>query len=423
MLDKIDVLVVGSGAREHALAWKIKQSPRLGKLYMAPGNGGTKEIAENIPIQPTDINALADFAENRKIGLTVVSQPNPLYLGVVDLFASRRLNIFGPTKKAAAIEHSKTFGKDFMKRNGIKTSDFKVFSDPNEALKYVQSRKFPLVIKKTGLAFGLGSYVCKSFEDAEDAINKIMIRKVHGTDTPNDVLVEDFVGGEEISIHAISDGRLSILFPPARDYKPLCDGNSGPNTASMGSYAPVGGVSDETMREIKRDVVDKAIDGLRNEGALFKGCLFPGLKGENGGFYVLEYNSRFGDPETVVFMRLLKSDALDILLASANGALDTAQVEWNKGYAVCVVMASRGYPGPHEEGFPIYGIKKAAGIPEVVVFHAGTSYDNGEYKTSGAKVLCVSATGESLDEARSRAYQAVDLIKFDGMQFRRDIGK
>ncbi len=416
----MDVLIVGGGGREHALAWKLKQSPRIGKLYIAPGNGGTRNLGENVPIQADDIATLVHFARGRSIGLTVAGPDNSLALGIADAFQSAGLRIFGPSKLAAHIEYSKAFSKQLMREAGIPTAEFRVFSKYDDALAHVRERGAPIVVKASGLAYGKGVYVCETIEKAEKALKKIMIDYEH-KDAGSEVVIEEFLDGEEISIHALSDGQEFLMFPASQDHKKIGDGDTGKNTGGMGAIAPVFHINDPAMKEIQKSVVQPALDALASQGMPFSGLLYPGIKMTPKGPKVLEFNARFGDPECQVYMRLMKSDLLDILEACVDGKLAGKKIEWNTGFAVNIVLASGGYPDAYKKGFLITGIEESEKVPGVVVFHAGTAYDNG-LKTSGGRVLGVSAVGETLKIALDRAYSAADLIQFEGKYFRRDIG-
>src|SRR3989344_5065423 len=418
--ETINVLIIGSGGREHALAWKLEQSPRIGKLYVAPGNGGTRQVAENIPIEANDIDGLVQFAEKNEIGLTVVGPDDPLSLGIVDAFQARGLRIFGPTRAATEIESSKAFAKNLMSEAGIPTAIFKIFSEYDKALVYIREQGAPIVVKASGLALGKGVYVCKTLTQAEAALAEIMLDHIH-KDAGNEVVVEEFLNGQEISIHAFCDGKTFTLLPPAQDHKPIHDGDEGKNTGGMGTIAPVSWVSADTLQTLGEQVVRPTLDALAKRGRQFSGLLYPGLKMTTNGPRVLEFNARFGDPETQSYMRLLKTDLFDILDACVDGTLAKLAIEWHSGFATCVVIASGGYPDEYKKGVPIRGVADAEHVPDVVVFHAGTSFD-GELKTSGGRVLGVTAIGTTLREALDRAYEATQQIQFEGMQYRRDIG-
>src|SRR3989344_5175554 len=365
------ILIVGSGGREHALAWKLKQSPKVSKIYIAPGNAGTAQVGENITIVATDIFGLADFAEKSSIDLTVVGQDDPLALGIVDEFQKRGLKIWGPTKKAAQIESSKVFAKELMLEKNIPTAEFKTFSDYNRAWEYAQKKGAPIVIKASGLALGKGVIVCKTLEEAEKGLREIMIDKIFG-ESGKEVVVEEFLQGMEFSTHAFCYRRGFVLLPPSQDHKPVFDGDKGPNTGGMGTIAPVPWVDKNLMDKVGREIVLPAWEGLRDMGAEFTGLLYPGLMMTEQGPKVIEFNARFGDPECQSYMRLLKTDLFDILEGSINGNLDEINIEWHPGFACCIALASGGYPGKYEKGFEITGIEEAEKMDNVIVFHAGT---------------------------------------------------
>lgn len=419
----VDVLIVGSGGREHALAWKLKQSPRIGKLYVAPGNGGTQNIAENVPIGVMDFQKLADFAISKQVGLTVCSMDDPLAAGIVDFFTSRGLRIWGPVKDAAQIESSKAFSKQLMRDAKIPTAQFKVCTSANEALTYSRTLKLPVVIKASGLAVGKGVYICHSIEEIEKAIDDLMIKRIFNA-SGDQVVIEEYLEGPEISLHALSDGIEHVLFPSAQDHKPIFENDEGPNTGGMGVITPVPWVSTELLTKAEYETVSRAIQALRDKGIRFQGLLYPGLKITTAGPRVLEYNARFGDPECQAYMRLLKSDLLDLIEASVDSTIGLIKknVTWNTGFAVNIVIASGGYPGEYKKGVPINGIEEAEKIPGVIVFHAGTTHKDYQLVTSGGRVLGVSAVGTTLAEALNVAYKAIEKIQFEGMYYRRDIG-
>ena len=416
------VLIIGSGGREHALAWKLAQSPRIGKLYVASGNGGTRDMAENIAIETTDIRSLVRFAEEELIDLTIVGPDDPLALGIVDIFQSRGLRIFGPTRAAAKIEWSKAFAKRLMRDRGIPTAPFQIFRKHDRALAYAYKHGAPIVVKASGLALGKGAYPCKTLTEAEEALAEIMLKHVHKK-AGNEVIIEEFLGGQEISIHAFCDcdGKTFILLPTSQDNKPIGDDDRGKNTGGMGTISPVPWVTPEMLQNIERQIVKPTLNALAEYGRPFTGCLYPGLKITPTGPKVLEFNARFGDPETQSYMRLLKTDLLDILEACVNGKLAELTIEWNKGFAVCVVLASGGYPGEYEKNIPILGINESEKVPGVVIFHAGTIYGD-QLRTSSGRVFGVTAVGETIQESLNRAYEAIRYIKFKNMQYRKDIG-
>jgi len=421
-----DVLIVGSGGREHALAWKLRQSPRVGKLYVASGNGGTALLAENVPIGVMEFEKLAAFAKEKKIGLTIPGPDDAFVGGIVNIFQAHGLHVWGPTKDAAQIEGSKSFAKQLMREAKIPTAEFEVFSSPTAALAHVRTRGVPIVVKASGLALGKGVYVCQSIQEAEQAIQEIMIDRVH-KDAGNEVVIEEYLDGPEISVHALTGGTTHVLFPASQDHKRAEDGDQGKNTGGMGAIAPVPWVTPEVMAGIENQIITATFEALKKRGVEFKGLLFPGLIMTTNGPRVLEYNARFGDPECQVYMRLLKTDLLDLLEASLDGTMDAIRdsIEWYRGFAVNVVVASGGYPDAYQTGFPISGIAEAEQDEHVVVFHAGTKIQEASplgLVTAGGRVLGVSAVGGTLKQALDRAYEAIGKIHFEGMHFRRDIG-
>lgn len=418
----MNILVIGGGGREHALAWKLAQSPRVKKIYVAPGNGGTREITENIPIAPTDIKSLVEFAREKKIDLAVVGPDDALALGIVDEFQNAGIPAFGPTKAAAEIEASKAFAKSFMKTHNIPTAGFGVFKEYGKAKEYLdQNEKFPIVVKASGLALGKGVVIAKTKEEADAALRSIMIDKIFG-ESGNEVVIEEFLKGQEISIHAISDGITFKLFPSAQDHKTIFDGDKGPNTGGIGTIAPLPWIKTDDMDTIAKNIVEPTLQGLRDIGRPFAGILYPGLMITSDGPKVLEFNARFGDPEAQSYMVLLKTDLLEIIESCIAGKLKEQNIEWRAGYAACVVLVSGGYPGTYEKGKKISGLEEAKKIKGVEIFHAGTTYENGSYYTAGGRVLDVTARGETLQGALDSVYEAISKIHFDGMHYRKDIG-
>lgn len=416
------VLVIGNGGREQALAWKLAQSPAVEKVYVAPGNGGSQGIIENVPIGFIDVPGLLDFAKTKAIDLTVVGQEAASEAGVVDTFHEAGLLIFGPTKAATRIEASKAFSKDLMAAEKIPTAQYKNFSDPNKACVYAKSRPLPVVVKADGLATGKGVTICQTLEEIETAIDQVMIKKIFG-DSGNKVVIEDFLQGQEVSVHALCDGHQAIIFPASQDHKQIFDGDQGPNTGGMGVIAPVPWVSKEHLAKVNQQIVQPALHGLKKQNAAFTGCLYPGLMIHGNDINVVEFNARFGDPEAEVYMRLLEGDLYEILTACSKGELDPSSVSWRDGFAVSVVMASPGYPGDYPKGLPITGIEEAEKQSDIVVFHAGTAVKDGQLVTAGGRVLNVTATSSTLGEALDKAYGAVDLIHFEGAHYRTDIGR
>lgn len=417
-----DVLVVGGGGREQALAWKLLQSPKVDKVYVAPGNGGSRGDIENVPIGFTDAYGLLKFAQDNDIGFTVIGQEAASEAGVVDAFRSAGMKIFGPTKAAVRIESSKVMSKDLMAAEGIPTAAYKTFTDAEEALAYAKTRPLPVVVKADGLAEGKGVTVCHTDDDLEDAIDRTMVRKSFG-EAGASIVVEDFLEGQEVSVHALCDGRTAVIFPASQDHKQIYDGDEGPNTGGMGVIAPVAWVTRKHLEYVDTKIVRPALRGLAGQKADFRGCLYPGLMIDGDTVNVVEFNARFGDPEAEVYMRLLDSDLYDILTACADGNLDPGSVKWKSGFAATVVAASPGYPGKYPKGLPITGIEEAEKLDDIVVFHAGTAIKDGELVTSGGRVLNVTAIGETLEAALQKAYKAIGLIRFEGIHYRTDIGR
>jgi phosphoribosylamine--glycine ligase len=419
----MNVLVIGSGGREHALAWKLARSPRVSKIFCAPGNAGTAALGENVAIPADDIPALVAFAKSRDIGLSVVGPDDSLAAGIADAFEAAGLKIFGPTASAARLESSKAFAKGFMKRHGIPTADYREFTDSTAARAWCRTAKYPLVIKADGLALGKGVLFAQNPPEADQAISLCMDDAVFG-DAGKKIVIEEFLTGVECSIHALVDGASYLLLPDCRDHKRALDGDQGPNTGGMGTICPSGSLDDALRARVQAEVLDRFLAGLQADGITFRGMLFPGLMITADGPKVLEFNCRWGDPETQVLVRRLDSDLLDLLEACADGQLASQAPQWAAGAAACVILASGGYPGAYEKGKPISGLEEAATHPDVVVFHAGTkAAASGSILTNGGRVLGVTATGKDLEEARTRAYEAADRISFECLQRRNDIGR
>jgi phosphoribosylamine--glycine ligase len=416
------ILVIGSGGREHALVWKLRQSPRVTEIFCAPGNAGIGALARNVSIAISDHAALAKFALDEKIDLTVVGPDDALAAGIVDFFQQNGLRIFGPTKAAAKFEWSKVFAKEFMQRHGIPTAKAGHFSKSEEAQKFCQTMRYPLVIKADGLALGKGVVIAENPDTAAKTIYRIMERGQFGAAGAS-VVIEEFLTGQECSIHALIDGKNFALFPSAQDHKQIFNGDRGPNTGGMGTFSPTTLLTPENERIVREQVLEPFLAGLKSEGIDFRGLLFPGLMMTPDGPKVLEFNCRFGDPETQVLLTRLKTDLVDLLEATIDGRIADLKIEWDSRAAVCVVMASGGYPGDYAKGKEILGLEKFAGTDDVIVFHAGTKIENGKTVTAGGRVLGVTALGADLLAAQARAYAAVREICFEGCQFRTDIAE
>jgi phosphoribosylamine---glycine ligase len=414
------ILVVGTGGREHALVWKLGRSADAERIFCAPGNAGTAEIAENISISAGDLTALVRFAKENRIDLTVIGPDDPLAAGIVDLFIAERLRAFGPTKSAARIEASKIFAKELMREQKIPTAEARTFSDSSDALRYCERLKFPVVIKADGLALGKGVIIAADAAAARSAINEMMNQGRFG-DAGRRIVIEDFLHGTECSLHALVDGSSYRLLESARDHKRALDGNQGPNTGGMGAFSPANNWNKELQSQFETEIMQPLLRGLLQAGITFRGLLYPGLiiTGDRG--RVLEFNCRFGDPETQALLPRMKSDLLPLLEATIDGNLSKCAIEWDRRAAVTVVLASGGYPGKYQAGKTISGLDDAAKLEDVQIFHAGTKRADGEVKTAGGRVLAVTALGSTLEAARARAYEAVARIHFENCQYRRDI--
>lgn len=420
---KLKILIIGSGGREHAIGWKVAQSSRAGDIYFAPGNAGTAEIGINADIKATDISKLVKFAKKEKIDLTLALPDDPLALGIVDEFQKNNLRIWGPTKAVARLEWSKAFSKDFMRRHHLPTAKFEIFNNFENAKFYIKTKTLPIVIKASGLAQGKGVIICQTEEEAFTALEDILVKKVFGN-SGNEVVIEEFLTGPEISIHAFSDGINYKIFPSSQDHKKVGEGNVGLNTGGMGTIAPLPFVNQELMNRIEKEIVAPTLNAMRDDGAPFVGILYPGLILTKDGPKILEYNARFGDPETQIYMRLLDTDLLDIVEACIDGKIDKIDIKWKQNvYACNIVLASGGYPEKYEKGKVISGIKEAEMQPDIVVFHAGTKITGRDLVTNGGRVLGVSATGNTLKDALQKAYKAIEKISFEGMYYRKDIGQ
>ncbi len=416
------VLVIGSGGREHALAWKISQSKNVDKIYCAPGNAGISGLAECVNIKSDNISELKKFAADKKIDLTIVGPEAPLAAGIVDEFKKENLKIFGPSKAAARLEGSKIFAKEMMKKFNVPTAAFAEFTDEREAIKYLQDSSFPIVVKADGLAAGKGVVVASEFGEAEEAVHRMLVEKEFG-EASSRIIIEECLVGQEASILAFSDGVHFKVMQSAQDHKRVFDNDMGPNTGGMGAYSPAPVVTDKILEEVEEKVFRRMIDGMRGEGTPFAGVLYAGIMITKDGPKVLEFNVRFGDPETQPILMRLKTDLVDIIEHILDGRLDETAIEWDEKAAVCVVLASKGYPGEYEKGKAILGLDEAKALKDAVVFHAGTSLKDGKIVTSGGRVLGVTAAADTIEPAISRAYGVVRMISFDGMHYRSDIGR
>jgi phosphoribosylamine--glycine ligase len=416
----MDVLLIGGGGREHAIAWKLRQSKQLGRLYIAPGNAGTARSGENVEIPDNDIPALVAFAKEKRVGLAVVGPEEPLAKGAVDAMEAVGIKAFGPNAAAAQLEADKAFSKQLMRAGAISTAEGRVFDRFSDAKAYIASRDEPVVIKAAGLAKGKGVIVCDDPAEGILAAERIMVGKIFGAAGAR-VVVEDKLLGEEASILAFVDGHSIYVMESSQDHKPIGDGDTGPNTGGMGAYSPAPIITDEMMSRITREVLVPTVDAMNRNGTPFRGVLYAGLMITGGGPRVLEFNVRFGDPETQPILMRLRSDLLEVFLAVCEGRLEEAFLEWDPRPAVCVVMASGGYPDHYQKGQVITGLPEAEELDEVVVFHAGTQRRNGAVVTSGGRVLGVTALGADVAAAKARAYEAVDRIGFEGAYCRRDI--
>jgi phosphoribosylamine--glycine ligase len=420
----MNVLVIGKGGREHALVWKLSQSPRVDRVYCAPGNAGTAEDGVNVPIEVTEFERLVRFAKKEEIGLTVVGPEEPLALGIVDLFHKAGLKIFGPSREAAQLEASKVFSKQLMRHADVPTAEFRVCDHPDPARHYIETREYPVVVKADGLAAGKGVIVCSTTEDALAAIDRIMVREEFGRQAGRQIVIEKRMEGQELSIIALVSGRTIVPLQPTQDYKPAGDNDTGPNTGGMGAYCPAPLATPEMLQEIDQAILVPTVHALKRSRRPFQGVLYAGLMVTNQGPRVLEFNCRFGDPETQPLLLRLRTDLFELIEAVVDGKLDEfpeERLEWDPRPAVCVVMASQGYPGPYQKGKVITGLAEAAKLPGVKIFHAGTKVQNDLVVTDGGRVLGVTALGDTLGEAKRNAYEAVSRIHFQGAFYRKDI--
>ena len=416
------VLVVGGGGREHALVWKVAQSPKVSKIYCAPGNAGISEQATLVPIKANDLSGLLKFALKEKIDLTVVGPEEPLTQGIVDFFTSNSLSIFGPSKKAAEIEGSKVFAKEVMKKYHIPTASFEVFDNRKEAVSYIRKHDTPIVVKADGLAAGKGVIICKTIEEAIQSVDQIMIEKIF-KEAGNRVVIEECLMGEEASFIAFTDGKKILPMASSQDHKAVFNRDQGPNTGGMGAYSPAPVVTEQVHRRIMEEVLKPLIQGMSEEGKPYKGAIYAGVMINDGHPKVLEFNARFGDPETQPVLMRMKGDIIPILEACIKGDLSKWEIEWDSRAAVCVVMASKGYPGDYERGKAMGGLKEVSQMKDVFVFHAGTTFQKSQIVTNGGRVLGVTGLGKDIPNAIERTYQAVKKISWDGVHYRTDIGQ
>lgn len=416
------VLIVGGGGREHAIAWKVAESPLVDKVYCAPGNAGIEEVAECVPIGAMEFDKLVAFAKEKAIDLTVIGMDDPLVGGIVDAFEAEGLRVFGPRKNAAIIEGSKAFSKDLMKKYGIPTATYENFTDPQAALDYLETAKMPIVLKADGLALGKGVLICQNLEEARAGVKEIMEDKKFGS-AGNQMVVEEFMTGREVSALCFCDGTNIVPMTSAQDHKRAKDGDQGLNTGGMGTFSPSPFYTKEVDAYCREHIYQPTVDAMRSEGRTFQGIIFFGLMLTKEGPKVLEYNARFGDPETQVVLPRMKNDIVDLFEACIDQTLDKIDLQFEDNAAVCVVLASDGYPVHYEKGLPISGLEAFDGKDDYFVFHAGTKKQGDTFVTNGGRVLGVTATGKDLKEARSKAYQATEWISFDNKYMRHDIGK
>jgi len=420
-VDRMNILLIGSGGRENALAWKLAQSSRVKELYIAAGNPGTAEYGENLEFDESNQEALLEFALKEKIDITVVGPEAPLAAGIVDLFEEHDLKVFGPKKAAAQLESSKAFSKKLMEKYSIPTAEYRSFTSADEAKAYIKEKGAPIVVKASGLAAGKGVIVAQTEAEAVKAVETIMLNDKFG-EAGEKVVIEEFLEGEEATILAFCDGKTVVPMIPSQDHKPAYDGGKGPNTGGMGAYAPAPVVTEEIMEDFKKEIMEPTLKALQSEGLDFKGIIYFGLMIKNSRAKVLEYNVRFGDPEAQVVLPLLETDLVDIMESVLKEDLDKIEIKWKDKKALCVVMASGGYPVNYEKGKEITGIKEAAAAQDIIVFQAGTRLEGNKLLTDGGRVLAVTALGDSFQEVIDKAYQGVEKIHFEDFQIRKDIG-
>lgn len=415
------VLIIGSGGREHAIAWKLRQSPRLTELYCAPGNGGIAEIAECVDIKATDIDGVVAFAKDKKIDMVVVAPDDPLAMGMVDALEAEGIRAFGPRKNAAVIESSKAFSKELMRKYSIPTASYEIFEDSVSAVSYLDTCSYPIVVKADGLALGKGVVVAQDKATAIEAVKDIMVDKRFG-DSGNRVVIEECLAGPEVSVLCFCDGKTILPMAEAQDHKRVFDNDKGPNTGGMGTFSPCAVYTPEIAGIFEKTIMRPTVEALNAEGRPFKGVIFFGLMITQDGPKVIEYNARFGDPEAQVVLPRLENDLLDVMDAVIDGKLDEIELSWSDKSAVCVVLASGGYPGKYNTGYEIEGLDKFKGQNDIIIFHAGTKRKDGHLVTAGGRVMGVTALADTKENAREAAYRAVEEIGFEGKMFRRDIG-
>ena len=416
------VLVIGGGGREHSLVWKIRQSPKVSGVLCAPGNAGIEEIATCVDVAANDLEGLVRLAKREGVGLTVVGPEIPLALGIVDAFEEEGMRVFGPSRDAAQLEASKSFAKDLMKQKGIPTAFFSTFTDPEEACRYIKEVGAPIVVKADGLCAGKGVIVCRTTEEALDAVNLIMINESFG-DAGKKIVVEECLQGEEASFMVFTDGKDVLPMPSSQDHKPVFDGDKGPNTGGMGAYSPAPVVTEALEKQILGEIIRPTIEAMAGMGRPYRGVLYAGVMIDEGRAKVLEFNCRFGDPEAQPVVMRLKSDIVTVMEAVIDGDLSRLRLDWDPRAAVCVVMASKGYPRSYKNGIPISGLDEVKTLSDTVVFHAGTRKNAEKIVTHGGRVLGVTALGETIAEAIDRTYNAVQRIEWQGVHFRKDIGR
>ena len=418
------VLIVGSGGREHAIAWKVAQSKKVDKIYCAPGNAGISEVAECVPIGAMEFDKLVAFAKEKEIDLTVIGMDDPLVGGIVDVFEKEGLRVFGPRKNAAILEGSKAFSKDLMKKYHIPTAAYETFTDPEKALEYLETAKMPIVLKADGLALGKGVLICQTLEEAKEGVKTLMMDKKFGS-AGDEIVIEEFMTGREVSVLSFVDGNIVKIMSSAQDHKRAKDGDQGLNTGGMGNFSPSPFYTKEVDEFCKKYIYQPTVDAMKAEGRPFKGVIFFGLMLTPEGPKVLEYNARFGDPEAQVVLPRLENDIVDVFEACIDGTLDKVDLKFDNDRAtVCVILASDGYPVEYKKGFPIEGLEKFKGKDDYYVFHSGTKFnDKGQIVTNGGRVLGVTATGKDLKEARKKAYEATEWVSFENKSMRHDIGR